>query len=76
MKRVATTEGRIARRKKLACFTYLLQAVESQVLSRRSFLRRVVNSPCFFTFRHQNIRKTSLQFHTVTPPLEFPGVNH
>ena len=34
----ATTKGRIARSKKLASFTYLLQAVESRVLSRRSFL--------------------------------------
>ena len=80
----ATTKGRIARSKKLASFTYLLQAVESRVLSRRSFLRGVVNSPCFFTYRHQNIRKPSLPFHTLshipltplTSPLEFPAGNH
>ena len=59
----ATTKGRIARSKKLAYFTYLLQAVESRVLSRQSFLRGVVNSPCFFS-RTDIKTFANLHFHS------------
>ena len=74
----ATTKGRIACSKKLACFTYLLQAVESQVLSRLSFYVELLVH-CVFsrtdikTFA--NLYSHSTHCHTVLP-LEFPAGNH
>ena len=66
----ATTKGRIARSKKLASFTYLLQAVESRVLSRRSFL--YVELLIHRVFSRTDITFTSIP-HIVTHSLGISG---